>query len=333
MILYVDNSFNLQIQIHYFQHMLKTVLLLLCAIVCAGFCSSGDTTACYFPVAATFSEDIITLSWPDVPDAAAYNVYVDFGNGHGRIRANFSPVRSRTRFGFIWIESNGKKERVVKGNKLRLYVVPLFSKGKKTNTVYTVGRQSCSVANSYYTGFSNVLDSGDCHRILQPHQATQKVLARAEQSTQKAFCDRYGQLAHDIDALYRSKINPRDEGACVPFSTMVAKYFTARGIPCYRAQGMFIGAFHSFNIVVVDGVEYVLDFTADQFVPGSAPVFMPRDFCCIDSCGSPTGSPHGTWTKIYRIEKVFASDKITFTDTPKAREYQHVLDSLLNVRN
>jgi hypothetical protein len=255
-------------------------------------------------------------------------VYADRGDGPP-VRANFTAVRSRDRFSFLWIESDGKKERVVKGNRLVLYVIPLFAKGKKTDTVYVEGRPSCSVSNSYFAGFSNVLDSGGSDRLLRPRQTTQKILARAAQTARKAFCGRYGRLAPDIDALYRSKIDPKDEGACVPFSTMVAKYFTANGVPCYRAQGLFIGAFHSFNIVVVDSVEYVLDFTANQFVPGSAPVFMPRDWCFVDSCGSPTGTPHGTFTKMYRIETVFASDQITFTDTPKAKEYQRVLDSLL----
>jgi hypothetical protein len=56
---------------------------------------------------------------------------------------------------------------------------------------------------------------------------------------------------------------------------------------------------------------------------------MPRDWCFIDSCGSPTGASRGTFTKMYRIETVFESDQITFTDTPKAKEYRRVLDSLL----
>jgi hypothetical protein len=77
-------------------------------------------------------------------------------------------------------------------------------------------------------------------------------------------------------------------------------------------------------------VEYVLDFTADQFVPGNAPVFMPRDWCFVDSCGKPTSRQKGIFTKMYRIETVFASDQINFTDTPKAKEYQRLLDSLEN---
>ena len=292
--------------------------------------TSGNTAACLFPVAAVFSEEMITLSWPDVQGAAAYNVYADLGDGRGRIMANFSPIHSHNRFSLLWMESDGKKERVVKGKRISLYVVPLFAKGKRNDTVYVEGDRSCGAANSYFAGFSKVLDSGTCDRILRPRQTTQKILVRAGQTARKAFSGGYGRLAPDIDALYRSKIDPKDEGACVPFSTMVAKYFTANGIPCYRAQGLFIGAFHSFNIVVVDSVEYVLDFTADQFVPGSAPVFMPRDWCFVDSCGSPTAAPRGTFTKMYSIETVFTSDQITFTNTPKAKEYQRVLDSLLS---
>jgi hypothetical protein len=64
-------------------------------------------------------------------------------------------------------------------------------------------------------------------------------------------------------------------------------------------------------------------------------VFMPRDWCFADSCGNPAREPSAagsTFTKMYRIETVYASDQITFTDTPKAREYQRVLDSLSALR-
>jgi hypothetical protein len=311
---------------------LKIVSLILLAFACAGFPSPRDSAAAAgsFPLAAVFSEDMITLSWADVPGAAAYNVYADLGRGP--VKANFSEIRTRNRFGFLWIESDGKKERVVKGNRVRLYVVPLFVKERIPDTILAEGGPSRGVVNSYFAGFSQVLDAGGCNRILRLRQATERILPRAAQTTHKTFCGCYGRLAPDIDALYKSKIDPKDEGACVPFSTMVAKYFSAKGVPCYRAQGMFIGAFHSFNIVVVDSVEYVLDFTANQFVPESAPVFMPRDWCFIDSCGSPTGVPRGTFTKMYCVETVYASDQIAFTDTPKARQYQRLLDSLLTLK-
>jgi hypothetical protein len=315
--------------VNYFYRMFQKIFITVLVLFCAGFPHSGDTTTCNFPVAAVFSEDMVTLTWSAFAGAAAYNVYADLGNGRGRVRANFSPVQSRNRFSFLWIESDGRKERVVKGSRLSLYVVPLLAKVLKNDTTYSEGPKSCGVSNSYFAGFSNVLDSAACRRVLQPRQATKKILTKATQSARDAFCGRFGPLAGDIDAIYKSKIDPRDEGACVPFSTMVAKYFTARGIPCYRVQGMFIAAFHSFNMVVVDSVEYVLDFTADQFVPRCAPVFVPRDWCSVDSCGRPTCTPGGTFTKTYHIETVFASDQITFTDTPQAREYQRLLDSLL----
>lgn len=315
--------------LYYFLQVQKISLILFLVYAGADFSSAAETTPCGFPVAAQFSEEMITISWSVVDSAAAYNVYADLGSGPA-VRANFSPIRTRTRFGFLWIESEGKKERVVKGKNVRLYVVPLFARINTPDTVYSEGARSCTVVNSYFTGFSNILDSAGCQRLLRQRQSTQKILPRAAQTTAKSFCGNYGRLAPDINALYRSKIDPEDEGACVPFSTMVAKYFTMKGIPCYRAQGEFIGAFHSFNIVVIDKVEYILDFTADQFVPGSAPVFMPRDWCFVDSCGSPTMAPRGTFTKLYRIETVYASDQVTFTGTPKARQYQRALDSLLS---
>jgi hypothetical protein len=192
-----------------------------------------------------------------------------------------------------------------------------------------MGPQSCWVHNDYFAGHAMVLDSFTCAGILQKKQLNPRLFEKEEVVRAVTFCSKYAMLARDIDVLYKSKVDPKDEGACVPFSTMVSKYFSASGIPCYRVQGLFMEKFHSFNLVVIDNVEYILDFTADQYVPKSAPVFIPRDNCFIDSTGHPTNAPLGTFTKMYLVEKVFSGDQIEFTDIPKAREYQRLLDSLV----
>ena len=56
---------------------------------------SAGTSGCFSPQqeifpCPRFSEDMITLSWPDARGAAAYNVYADLGNGP--IKANFTTV-------------------------------------------------------------------------------------------------------------------------------------------------------------------------------------------------------------------------------------------------
>jgi|WetSurMetagenome_2_1015567.scaffolds.fasta_scaffold00017_54 hypothetical protein len=290
-------------------------------------CSAGgDTTQCGFPVAAQFSEDMVTLSWGAVAGASAFNVYADYG--YGRKKVNFAPVASRNRFILLWADSTGKRERVVKGNRVECRIVPLVAHADGGDTVLSEASPSCPVYNDYFRGFSRVLSDTACRRILQPRQLTKKIFPAAGSVSRLRFCSRYGRPARDVYMLYTSKIDPKDEGACVPFSTIVAKYFTKRGITCYRVQGLFMDEFHSFNLVVVEGVEYILDFTADQFVPGSSPVFMPRDFCFADSCGEPTQHPRGTFTPFYRVDKVFDAGQIDFSDNPKARAYRRLLDSL-----
>ncbi len=283
--------------------------------------------ACTLPISATFSEDMITIVWPDVKNAAYYNIYANWGNGVKKV--NFSPVRTRNRFTFIWAENQGKKERVVKGNRVSMYIRPVFAQPKKHDTLYTEGIKSCTISNDYFTGFSLVLDSLNCSRILVTKQFGHEILPNAVQTSRDVFLAHYGNYAKAIYSIYKANIDPHDEGACVPFSTLVSKYFSHNGIACYRAQGTFMSMFHSFNIVVVDSVEYILDFTADQFVPQSAPVFIPRDKCFADSCGIPTSAPQGNFSPMYRIETIFSSDQVAFSDTPKARQYQSFLDSLI----
>ena len=295
---------------------LRARFLLIVFFTCCSI-PARDTLSCGFPVAAEFTEDAITLSWGQYPGAS-----------NGFKKANFTRVASRNRFTLLWMEENGKKERIVKGNRIECRVVPLFPRVKNGDTTYQEGAPSCPVKNDFFKGFSNVLSDTACARILKDRQQTKRIFATAVSVPRAAFCSQYARLARDIYAAYSAKIDPKDEGACVPFSTLVAKYFTHKGIACYRAQGVFVGAFHSFNIIVIDSVEYILDFTADQYVPRSAPVFMPRDCCFADSTGAPTSRPGGIYTKFYQIEKVYSADQIAFTEIPKAREYQQFLDSL-----
>ena len=269
---------------------------------------------------------MITLSWGAVAGASAFNVYADFGAGFKKV--NFAPVASRNRFSLLWVDSAGKNERVVKGNRVECRVVPLLAKVKNKDTVFFEGPAGCSVRNDYFRGFCGILGDSACERVLQPRQLGKRLFPAAQSLDRTSFCSRYERPAREVYELYKSRIDPKDEGACVPFSTIVAKYFAKRGITCYRAQGLFMSAFHSFNLVVVDSVEYVLDFTADQFIPKSSPVFIPRDFCFADSCGTPTPHPQGTFTPFYRIDKVFSADQIDFSDSPKAQAYRRYLDSM-----
>jgi hypothetical protein len=282
-----------------------------------------------FPLSARFSETMITLKWDEQPEAKAYNVYAGYDT-IGFTKVNPVPIATRPQYSFLWITENGEKQKVVKGNSVRLFATALVG----DSCIYRGGRciesdTSVVVTTEYLRGFSGVRTAGQCGAILRPVQKTEHLNTVTESCAKSHFVKLYPRLARRIDSLYRRTVNPRDEGACVPMSTLAAKYFTAQGIPCYRGQGTFITQFHSFNVVVVDSVEYILDFTADQFLPASSPVFMPRDFCSIDSTGRPTDTPQGTFTPMYRIEKLFHPDNVAFSETDEAAEYRNMLDALL----
>jgi hypothetical protein len=307
--------------------MLQLFSRILFAVIFTCFMGFGAIEApCRFSVAAEFTEETIALSWSNCPGAAGYNVYADYG--HGFSKANFSPVTSRNRFTLLWLEVNGVKERVVKGNSVECRIVPLVLRITKKDTTYVEGPTGCNVKNDFFRGFSNILSDSGCVGIIEDRQITPKIFPAAVSVSRAVFCSLYTRMASNIHTVYKTKIDPKDQGACVPFSTMVSHYFTYKGIRCYRAQGTFIGRFHSFNLVVIDSTEYILDFTADQFLPNSSPVFIPRDYCFVDSSGSPTRRPGGIFTRIYNIDKVFSADQIAFTGTSMAKEYQRILDAL-----
>ncbi len=296
-------------------------------LLCSSIFWRADPAPGSFAIAARFTEDMITLSWGEVQGARAFNVYADYGRGF--VRANFTPVTARNRFVLMWIDFAGKKVRIVKGNSVTCRVTPLFAAvSAQGDTAWTEGRAGAQVSNDYFKGFSSILSDSACARILTARQTQARIFPAGKSTGKAEFCSRYIGPARDVYSIYKERIDPKDEGACVPFSTIVAKYFTKRGIKCYRAQGTFIGAFHSFNLVVIDDAEYVLDFTADQFVPGSSPVLLPRNCCFVDSCGRPTANPNGTFTALYNIDKVYDPAQIDFADTPAARLYSRLLDSL-----
>jgi len=272
-------------------------------------------------VAATFSEKNISLSWDSCSSAHAYNVYADWGKGFER--ANFKPITSGTRFVFFRTSDTSRFERAVKGHSVTLYAVPVYDSSIE-------GEKGSIVTTSYFKGFETVLSQEKCKRIIKTADPEyRKLLPKGQSITADKFIRAYVRLAIRVHDIYKNKIDPSNAGACVPFSTVAAKYFTAKGIPCYRAQGSFIAEFHSFNLVIVDTKEYILDFTSDQFIPNTAPVLIPLSHCFIDSTGQPVNNPRGTFTVMYRINQIYDPKHLNFTKTKDAQWYQEMLDSLL----
>jgi hypothetical protein len=281
-----------------------------------------------FHLTASFSETMITVDWSAIDSASAYNVYADYGEGY--VKANSIPVASRQRFSLVWAGTDGIKKRVVKGHEISLYVSALIGKNCADSSASCIEMFSSDTLHTrYFQGFSGIEDDAKCRLVLQQHQTATQILPKGVNNRSRTFIKKFPCLAGRISEIYGKAINPLEEGACVPFSTIAAIYLSGSGLTCYRAQGLFINKFHSFNLIIIDNVEYILDFTADQFLPGSSPVLIPRDCCFIDSAGGPVCRNHGKVTPMYLIDRVYSADQISFSDSPDALQYSRILDSLM----
>jgi hypothetical protein len=280
-------------------------------------------------VSATFSETMITLRWQELADVKAYNVYARY-NDTAFVCANPVPITSRPQYSFIWVGRGEEKRKVVKGSTVSLYVTALTGEGcgYAAGPCTEAGRSN-ALTTEYFKGFSRVRSAADVTKALtNGSRKTPALLDSAGSIPRRTFTKVFPALSRRLDSLYRKQINPRDEGACVPFSTLAAKYLSAKGIACYRCQGNFIKEFHSFNLVIIDSTEYILDFTADQFLPSSSPVLIPRASCFIDSLGRPTSDTSGTVTPMYIVDKVFHPDQLSFSESEEARFYREALETL-----
>jgi hypothetical protein len=88
-----------------------------------------------------------------------------------------------------------------------------------------------------------------------------------------------------------------------PLSHLVVLLLEKAGITAYQAKGKLLSEPHYFVVVKLEGVEYILDFSADRFYPGSAPVFMPRDRAFLTDSGI-LGTGPGQGTPLYSISQV-----------------------------
>ena len=75
-------------------------------------------------------------------------------------------------------------------------------------------------------------------------------------------------------------------------------------------------------------MEYVVDVTADQFVPDVSPVVLPRDLCHLNDKGrfAPEGVP------VYQIGKVYAPERSELVDSEVSDLYRHLLNQVLKKR-
>ncbi len=272
----------------------------------------------------TCTEKILEIAWDSVPGVEGYNVYTSPTPGvplSRRRRVNQALIRSGTRFSYIWDVENGERVRGIKGRLHYLSVTSVAKAGKRT----LESKPSPEVDNNYFEGFGHASSADTLRRIFREHQTTEKLPVaehRAGRDSFVAFMEGPGAL---LQQLIRDTIDARAVGACAPLSTVAVRLMLAWGVPAWKAEGTFIKEYHSFVIVNIDGVEYVVDFAADQFIPGVSPVVVPRDYRHLNDRARLTteGQP------VYEVAKLYAADKSDLAPIEAADVYRHLMAEVL----
>jgi len=281
-------------------------------------------TPCGPPVhlRADYREKSIELFWDSVPGAAGYNLYTRPCVAKNCLprKINARLITSGTRFSYIWDIDSGSREYAIKGVEHHLSVAAVCS----TRTGLHEGVRSREIDNCYFRGYQNARSATAIGGILARSQSAPLLPVDQHPLKKTEFISFMQSSGVLLDSLVGALLDPREVGGCAPVSTVLVLLLRQKGLYAYKIDGTFIKEFHAFAIVNIEGVEYVLDFTANQFVPRVAPVLIPRDRCFLDSLGrlSSRGTP------LYQPAKIYAPDQCSLSDGKEAEVYRRILDAV-----
>jgi hypothetical protein len=264
-------------------------------------------------------ERSIELLWDAPPGAIGYHVFRSDSSWEQARRLNPYPVLSGTRYLYLWEKIQKQHIRNVRGAFHRFWVTALYPDSSQSPPC-------SSICTDYFQGFNRIASAAALSALLRPSQRCDTLpIARQEANVLKLqqFISTTGV---SLMQLLRDSIDFRQTGACAPVSTILVKLLAAQGIEAYKAEGLFIDEFHAFTIVISKGVEYVLDFAADQFIPQSSPVVIPRDYCFI----SAQGKPDTSGTPMYQVARLFKSEDVFLANNQPAQLYHTIYQQLLN---
>lgn len=271
-----------------------------------------------------YAEKSLGISWDTVPGAIGYNIYTSNSppaTKTNRIKINKKLITSGTHFTYIWHFENGEKVRKIKGYKHHIAVTSVFEiNGKKRES-----KLSKEKNNSYFDGFDRINTKTEILTILQDSQRTPLLPVVKYSNEKKNFIEFMTGPGKGLYTLIKKQIDFKEVGACAPISTVLVKLLQHYGLNAFRIDGTFIREFHTFIIINVDKVEYVLDFTADQFVPGVIPVLIPRDYCHLNEQGKLAleGIP------VYRLAKVYNADQVELSNDTSAVVYKDIYNTIV----
>jgi hypothetical protein len=251
-----------------------------------------------------YTEKSIDLSWDSVPGAVGYHLYtspVPATPLSSRRRVNQSLVTSGTHFTYLWDIRQGKRVRAIKGKLHNVVLTAVF----ETQDTTLEGPPSAEIDNYYFKGFDRMISRHAIEPVLREEQTATPLPVRSRRNTADGFIEFMEGPGALLQKLIADSLDPEETGGCVPLSTILLQLLNDWGLKAHRIEGTFIKEFHSFVVINLDGVEYVLDVSADQFVPGVAPVLVPRDFCHLDGRGklAREGVP------VYVVGKIFAPEQ------------------------
>ncbi len=274
-------------------------------------------------ISVVYSEKALDLTWNPVAGADGYNVYTAPERGvpkTKRRKVNTTLITSGTHFTYIWDVNGKERRRAIKGRRHYLAVAAVALEGAKR----IEGRLSHEVDNDYFEGYERMVRSARLERILRARQLTKHLPVERKRNREKAFVAFMTGPCAYLQKLARDTIDFRQIGACAPLTTVLVRLMLEWGLHGWKVEGTFIKEFHSFAIVDVDNVEYVVDVTADQFIPGVSPVVLPRDHCFLNDAGrfDTAGTP------VYRIGKIYDPGSSVLTESEAGDLFRYLLQAV-----
>jgi hypothetical protein len=281
--------------------------------------------AALFPAPANprivYGEQSLDITWDSLPGVTGYNLYTAAAPNlliSKKRRINQTLITSGTHFLYMWDYENGKHERKIKG---RLHYISITAVYDRKGRVVE-SKPSAEADDFYFKGYCNINTPAKIKSLLKASQAGPLLPVEARVNKAADFIRFMDTRGKKLMAEVKAKIDPLQVGGCAPVSTVLVKMLLDDSLYAYRVEGNFINEYHTFVIINLDGVEYVVDFTADQFSPGVAPVFFARDLSHLDA----TGKLATEGRDIYLIGKVYAPEQSDLADNKTAQVYREIYD-------
>ncbi|MFH1761007.1 MAG: hypothetical protein ABIA63_07885, partial [bacterium] len=231
-----------------------------------------------------YSEKNLEIHWDPVPGAWGYNIYTSNAANAKKVQkrlVNRTAITSGNRFIYFWDVINGKMERRIKGYEHHICVTAVLKKpGLKVESDYSPEADNC-----YFNGYKNVTSRSIIKNIIIKMQKSDYMPVNKRINSLKKFTDFMEGPGNKLFKIIKDSLDATEVGACAPISTILVQLMKKHGIFAYKIEGNFIKEYHAFVALNIEDVEYILDFTANQFVPDVAPVFFPRDYSYLNEKG------------------------------------------------